>query len=1293
MKNLLLFISFLILATSTWAQNQGSITFQWKKNLQDLDQTSNKVDLPFFDGIFYENVNSIPCKVITSTFSSEVLKAKIILKSEVFESLTEKDQEFINRLKISINPKIRKTQSKSSNEHILNYHIPVFVFDPFSLSWKKRKSFQYKIEYVLSQKNSSQNFRSGSTSPMNEGKWYKIGVTSTGIQKLNKSFFSNNNINISGVNPKNIRVFGYPEGMLPENIGNSIPNSLTEIASFFEGESDNEFNDNDYLLFFAKAANGWEFNSTNKTYKHEKHLYSDTAYYLINTGSIPALRIATSPIITAPANISSSSYDFHAFHEEDLTNLIKTGKDWFGEYFDNKLKQNFQFSIPERSTGEKVHFETSMAIRSTLAPNNNVYFRANGINVHNRLNISNVNTSYTSNYAVIINDADSFDLSNNTLDFQIEYEQPVNGAVAWLDFIEIKAKCKLNFNNTSFIFSDVSTIGAGNITEFSLSNTTSSTQIWDITNPYSPLEINKLFSSNISSFKSNTDSLKTFIAFNSNITKTPFYSTSVNNQNLTGLTDIDYIILTPKEFVSQSNKLANFHQQHSGLTTAVVELNQVYNEFSGGTPDIAAIRNFCKYLYDNASSTSTQLKYLLLMGDGSYDPKYRKFNNVDFIPTFQSNSSISPTASFTSDDYFGMLDDANGIYSAGSAVDIGIGRFPARNSSDATGFVNKVIHYANCQTTQIVSPSSNIQTKKTYNDWKNKMLFVADDGSNSDGYTSAHLSQTEMIINSLLDEDSTFNVNKVYLDAYVKESTAGGGRYPDVNREIKEAMSEGAFFVSYIGHGGEVGWADERVLTIENINAWNNIDGLPLFLTATCEFSRFDDPERTAAGELVILNPNGGAIAMLTTTRLVYGGLSNNIGFSINFFEKALNEYNGEMPRLGDVVRLTKGVSPLGSNYNNRKFALLGDPALKLAYPKYSVETTKINDVSILSNPDTLNALNKVKIEGRILDKNNNPVIMDGFIYPTVFDKLNNLTTLDNNNSGPTQNFQNRTSILYKGVASVKNGEFSFEFMVPKDINYSYGKGRISYYFANDTIDGKGYNEKITVGGSSTNPTNDNEGPEVQLYMNDTNFIFGGTTTSSPLLYAIVKDQSGINTTGTSLGHDITAVLDEDYSNSIIMNDYYSSNLDDFTQGTISYPYSDLSNGKHTLRLKLWDVNNNSTEAYTEFIVANSSSVALNNVLNYPNPFTTSTNFYFEHNQPNETLDVLIKILTISGKQIKAISTTINTNGNLKTSPINWDGKDEFGGQIGRGVYLYQIEVRTPDGKTATKLEKLVILK
>tara|TARA_B100000795_G_scaffold265096_1_gene246459 strand:+ start:40 stop:3924 length:3885 start_codon:yes stop_codon:yes gene_type:complete len=1293
MKNLFLLINFIFFSQFVASQSNRHVNLKWENNsILERNSELGSASHPNFKGVFYNKTFTTPIKIISFTSNKQIQSATISLQNAVYQNLSNIELKYVNEANLPKELKIIKSIKKSGNENIVTFQIPAFIFNPYKLKWEKRISFDYNISINNAPVSKKNIFRSGVTSPMQEGKWFKIGVTSTGVQKLDKNFFEDNKINISGINPKNIRIFGYSQGMLPESIVDFVPSNLPEIKSYFEGEGDNTFNDQDYLLFYANEANTWNYSSSLKKYSHSKHLYSDTAYFFINISTIPAQRISQSPVISGTKTHTINSYDYHSFHELDKVDLIKTGKQWYGERFDFDLKQKFIYYIPTRAINQKIHFDANMAVRSLTSSGNNMLFRANNSLVHSRYSIPKISSSYSANYASVINETDSFNISGNMLTFEIEYEQPINGAVAWLNYFEIEAKCKLEIINSYLIYSNNSSIGSSNISEYNIDNTSGSTRTWDVTNPYDIQYINTSINTTITTFKASSDSLKTFISFNSNGTKFPFYAGAIQNQNLTSLTDIDYILITPAEFKSSTQTLADYHKNNSNLTTAVVDINQIYNEFSSGTPDITAIRNFCKYLYDNANSSSTRLKYLFLMGDGSFDPKDRKLNNSNFIPTFQSDESVSPTGSFVSDDYYGMLDDKFGIYNSNSSVDIGIGRFPARNQADAASFVAKVIHYANSQETRSVSASSNMKIKSNYSDWKNKMLFVADDGSAADGYTNSHLLETEMIINTLLSEDSTFNVNKVYLDAYNKESTAGGGRYPDVNREIREAINSGVFFVSYIGHGGEVGWADERVLVVDEIQSWTNKDALPFFLTATCEFSRFDDPDRTSAGEEVILNPNGGAIAMLTTTRLVFGGLANNIGFSKEFFKQVLNEYNGSMPRLGDVVRLTKAFSPLGSYYNNRKFVLLGDPALKLAYPKYNVVTTKVNNVDISLSIDTLKALTLIKIDGEIKDKNNQLTALNGFVFPIVYDKSKTITTLDNNNTNYPVDFENRTNILFKGVASVVNGKFSFEFITPKDINYSFGKGRISYYFANDTIDGKGYNEEIIVGGSSSNTYLDENGPEIQLYMNDTNFIFGGTTTSNPSIYALIKDESGINTAGTSLGHDITAVLDEGYANPVVLNEYYTSKLDNFKSGSITYPYDGLKNGTHTLRLKLWDVNNNSTEAYTEFLVANQAELALNHVLNYPNPFTTYTNFYFEHNQPNKNIEVLVKIFTISGKLIKSISTIVNTSGNIKSEPISWDGLDDYGDKIGKGVYIYQLKIQTENGMNANKIEKLVIL-
>lgn len=1289
MKTRLLLILFSIFFTPVFSQD---VKLVWASDIVEYDEDQNSFPKPYFADATYFDSEGTPYYKIARTFNSNINGAVINIENEIWESISKP----YDNLNIDDAEASKLYLKKFDNKTLVQAYVNAIRKEPTTGILQRLISFDYNLEVDPSSKRTRDDFtfRSSTNSEMASGTWIKIAVTSTGVQKITSTFFTNFGIDITSVNPKNVKVFGYSEGMLPETPWTNTPNTIPEIPIMFFGESDGVFNAEDYFLFFAKAANVWEWNPSEKEYYHEKHLYTDTSFYWVNFSGTAGKRITYSSQSASPATKSFSTYENHQFTENDNTNLIKTGRRWFGDYFSlsSGVSKNYSFNFPNKVPSENVHFKANYVIRSNISLGNNFIFSSGGSTVHTSANVNSVSTSYTSPYAKEGSAKDSFNISGSIANLNITYSYPSSSSEAWLDWLEIKTECNLIFNGTPLFFSQPKSVGDDAISQFSISNTDASTMVWDVTSPYETSNIEVDWSSSQTTFKVATDSIKSFVAVGNSGFKSPSYIGVGRNQNLLSLTDIDYIIVTPAVFKPYAQELAKTHENYSNLSTAVVELQEIYNEFSNGHADITAIRNYMKYLYYNASSDDTRIKYLMLFSDASYDPKQRAQVSTHEIPSYQSTFSLSPTQSFVSDDYYGMLDDQNGITFAESTVDIGIGRFPARNITDAAGYVAKVQHYINSSNMVSYDGNPGSDIKSTFDDWKNKVVFIADDGSLSDGYTDRHLTQTEGLVDSLLEVDSTFNVKKLYLDAFEKKSTPGGARYPDVNREIFEAMREGAMFVSYIGHGGEVGWADERVLTVDEINAWDNIDAMPVFVTATCEFSRYDDPERTSGGEYTILNPNGGAISMLTTTRLVYGGERNNIGFSRNFYKQAmLKNAKGQSSRLGDATRMAKVLSDPGFSYNNRKFALLGDPALRMAMPKYDVITTKVNDVDLALATDTLKALSKVKIEGEIR-LGGAPINMNGFIYPIVYDKAQSITTLNNNGTGAS-NYETFNSILYKGTSTVTDGKFSFEFVVPKDINYSFGNGRISYYFANDTTDGSGYNEKIMVGGSSSEGIIDEDDPVVELFMNDSNFIFGGLTDENPYIYAVISDENGINTSGTSLGHDITAVIDEDYSNPIILNDYYTAALNNYKKGTIRYPLSNLEDGLHTITLKAWDVNNNSGKAYTEFIVANDAKLAIKHVFNYPNPFTTKTNFLFEHNQINQNLDVQIKIYTITGKVIKTIDATVNSLGNTKTTPIEWDGLDDYGDKIGRGVYLYQLEVKSPSGDSESKLQKLVILR
>ncbi|HPD54515.1 MAG TPA: type IX secretion system sortase PorU, partial [Bacteroidia bacterium] len=437
-----------------------------------------------------------------------------------------------------------------------------------------------------------------------------------------------------------------------------------------------------------------------------------------------------------------------------------------------------------------------------------------------------------------------------------------------------------------------------------------------------------------------------------------------------------------------------------------------------------------------------------------------------------------------------------------------------------------------------------------------------------------------------------------------------------------------------------------------------------------------------------------GGICLFTTSRLAFSSSNNNL--CQRFFTHVFTPINGRMPTMGEVFEQTK-IDVYTDPYV-RNFLLIGDPALRMAYPQYEVVTSTINGVPANLPTDTLKALSRITVTGEVRGLNGSRLTsFNGTLYPTVYDKTETIYTLGNdinvtNDPSFPAPFQLRKNVIFRGKVSVTNGTFSFTFIVPRDIRFQYGYGRISYYAQNGQTDAHGYNNDIVVGGYNSLAAADSKGPEIRLYMNDEKFVRGGLTDANPYLYAIVSDTSGINTIGNGIGHDMTAELSTETNKIHVLNDYFESDLNSYQNGKVYYPFSELSPGPHTVTFKVWDVYNNSSESSTDFIVAESADLALSHVLNYPNPFTTRTTFMFEHNRPYTNLDVQVQVFTVSGKLIKTISGKIFSTG-YRSDDLHWDGLDDFGDRIGRGVYVYKLRVRASDGSYADKFEKLVILR
>lgn len=1105
------------------------------------------------------------------------------------------------------------------------------------------------------------------TSVLSTGNWYKFLVNQTGIYKM--TYDDIKNIGIS--DPANVRIFGNGGSMLPEIFSGKVPNDPQEIPVMMVSASNGTFSPGDYILFYAQGPTVW-IDTIPNTYQYEKNLYNDTITYFI-TSSTGGKRILPASIPSAPPNIDVNAYDGYGYHEADLVNLIKSGRQWYGETFGVQNSYAFTFNFPNLIQNEPVQIKSNVAARSDYSTSFNYFANNNSLG---SAFVSGVDVSDPDGtYAGTATYTGSFLTSNNQVNITLTYNNfGDNTAIGWLQNIQLIVRQSLSKSSGPLMFRDYRTVGGGNVAGFSISNAPSGLLVWNVDNINNPKQMQGTYSNNVYTFTASADSLHEYIAFDpQNDFYTPIYLSGSNaiiqNQDIHSLQNIQYVVVTHPDFLAQADSLADFHAQKDHLSTAVVTTDQVYNEFSSGNTDPAAIRNFVKMLYDKSSQLP---QFLLLFGDGSYDNKTKVFANGtlnnNFIVTYQSkNSTDQEGGSYVSDDYFGLLDDGETITTG--LLDIGVGRLPVTSVNEANNVLNKIKYY---------------YSYKNFGDWRNYICFIADDWIDQPFEPDA-----DSYALTVTSKYPNMNINKIYVDAYPQVSTSSGLRAPAVNSAILSQMNSGSLIMNYTGHGGQLGISNYSILDDADVQSWNN-SYYPLFITATCQMSRFDDYSQVSIGELIMLNPTGGGIALYSTTRVTNGG--ENRTLNSQFFNSAFT--GNPSYRLGDMFRITKNNTGISTNKLN--YVLLGDPALSLAVPEYNIVTDSINH-KVAGVADTLKAYGKITVSGRITDANGSTLSgYNGTLYPAIFDKPDTIVAIDDFQSdgydNDTVSFQLQQSILYKGKISVKKGAFTFSCIMPRDLNYKYGFGKISYYASDSTTDASGNFQQVVIGGLSTNEdTADTVGPAIRLFMNDTTFRDGGITDQTPTLLALVADKYGINNGENGIGHDIIALLDNNQSNSYILDNYYETDLNSYTAGTVTFKFPQLTLGLHQLEFTIWDNLNNSSQASLNFKVVSGENMVLPKVFNYPNPMSSYTNFVYEENFDGTEQDVTIVIYNTAGKIVRELNTEIIPAG-YSSGPMFWDGLDGNGNKINSGIYFYHIIVRS-NGQTAISgTQKLIVI-
>lgn len=1096
--------------------------------------------------------------------------------------------------------------------------------------------------------------RYASESVLNSGKWVKIQVAEDGIYKLTAADLKKMGFS----NLDKVAVYGYGGWPLDEDFSTTYIDDVPEVAVWRSA---------DYLLFYGKGPRKWEYSSSDKSFIHTNNPYSNYGYYFVSEKETTG-RTMEKAASAAGATLQVTTFDDYVLHEEELVSVNSSGRELYGESFTSTLSRDFTISVPGITNDEG---------KATLS----FISRGNGtitMNVDGNALISGSVSVPSDEYEVareLYRERAWMADKGETVKVNIGYSTTGHKNVH-LNYFRLQMKRQLKVYDNYTFFRSLS--ARGNASRFVIQGADASTLVFDVTDGVNPQQMETSLNGTELSFSIPASaSLREFVVVKPSQIKAPVTVGEVANQNLHALPQQDMIIIAQPNFTTQAERLAEAHRTKDNLTVRVVTPESIYNEFSSGTPDATAYRRFMKMFYDRKTSEADAPKYLLLFGDGSFDNRkltsaWKSVDMSNMLLTYQTENSLS-SQSYVIDDYFGFLDDADNKKSLqNKKLCLGIGRFPIRTVEQATQMVDKVISY--------------MENKNT-GSWKNNLCFMADDGSNTDGFMTEHMEFADQLAGYVESEHPEFLVNKLYYDAYKKDMTAG--TYPDVRSGLQKLLKDGLLLFNYTGHGGTTALSDEKVLTQTDINQFTYTH-LPVWVTATCDFTRFDDLN-TSAGEDVFLNKSSGGIALFTTVRVAYS--RPNFPINDNVIRNLFERNNGRRRTLGEVMQATKNT--LSSVYK-LGFCLIGDPAVKMAYPEFGMKVTTVNGQSVDGNSISFKALEKITVEGEVLDASGQLVTdFTGIVNPTVKDSKVTVTCLKNSNKddSPAFTFTDYPNTIFIGNDSVRNGKFSFTFTVPKDISYSNLQGKMNLY-AVDTESGneaQGNFDNFIVGGTSDTAETDTIGPEIcALYLNDTTFMDGGQVNTTPYFVAELWDKSGVNITGSSVGHDMMLVIDESTVLSYNLNSYYELLPGEDGTGIVKFPIPALEPGKHTAEFWVWDILNNSTVRTFTFEVVEGLKPFLFDVIATPGIAREQVTFHLMHNRPESRMRVGIMVYDLAGRQLWKHEES-GTSGLFENYTVSWD-LTSGGARMRPGVYIYRAAISTDNSKDATKARKFIIL-
>ena len=1107
-------------------------------------------------------------------------------------------------------------------------------------------------------------FLGAQNAAFNTGKWGKIAIAKQGIYQITGAQLKTLGFPLP-IASTQLQLFSYNLSQLTEKVTATVSTALTENAiQVFDG-GDNQIDEKDYVLFYAEGAVGWKQDASKFIPTHFKNTSNDSVFYFVTIGS-NGKRMSTMDKLNSPAQVADQ-YDERWLIEVDSISILNSGKLLLGPAMGQGLGKQAKLSYPINMNGLVLSIPMNVIGRyaaTTYQNPANFNFSINdnaikttavapisGLLYDESANISLDSFTYTLNATTNLTSPASVNIS-----FQAD-----NAAAAgWIDYIELSAKRKLGFWGTgSFGFRNVSSALKGNVLQYQIQNGDASTEVWEVTNPRSPRKISTDISTNsLISFVHQADTLHEFFAVKQQGYEVPILLGSMNNQNLAGMNVPDYLIISAPNYLNAAKKLQNYHATVNGLKTELVNVNEIFNEFSGGQPSPIGIRNFVKYLLNKAVTNKVKApRYLLLFGIANFNS--RNYNSASQIPVFESAASTGVLTSYPSDDFYSILEDNDDInnFTRIKKLAIATGRLPVRNTAEADTVVEKIINY---------------QRNLNGGAWKNKITWVADDGD-----YNLHLEDAEAISTHLQQKNVSWNQKKIYLDLYAATKNIAGNTYPLVNSEIVQTVNEGTLILNYTGHGNFTRLAEEAVISQTDVLQWNNATKLPLMITASCDFAPYDQPQLSPFGFDALMKNSKGVIGLVAASRLVFAYSNKQI--NDHFIQQLLvPDSLGNFLTIGEALQRAKmqAWSADEDRMNAFKFSLLGDPAMRLSLPKYEIGIISLNQKTF-TEKDTLLAGNKYTLKGAVNNKGVLQSNFNGILDFVLYDAITNKKTLANAGTSRETTVAMQENILFKGKVTVTKGNFTVDFLLPKEVSLQKNL-KIQMTAYNELADAIGVYDRLIALDAGVVLMNDNQGPALKIFLNDSNFINGGWAAARSTLILHLTDSAGIQTSGNALGHDMVLVIDNDYKNTIVLNNYFLSDLDTYQKGNLMYVLPLLAEGAHSIMIKVWDLLGNSTTKTLNFVVPATEIVSLKNLYNYPNPFQNFTQFSFEHNKVGVNLEINLSLYDSRGNLLF----TKPLNGIYKANRVvaNWDGAGIGSAQIQAGVYYYRLIINDGTG-------------